>query len=274
MRAVALFLLMFVASGILICQNEEPASSGSVVHSLGVSVGVNDFHLKDEYLSPSIFAGGMFSTEILYQVKSKQIKHAVDFYFSTGHINSDVQPRDVTPYIGSASYSFFHTLQTWTIAEHPLEIYIGTGLSSFFAYTDFVAEDRAADYRYYDQSWYWSHSLDLHFLGEYQFDVNRSLLIKLTTPIVRLVSRPENGHEFNEKNMRIINSFFNAAKGGKPELFWENPAVLCELEYRGRITDRAEFRGAYSFTYISSDRPLSMGMYWNNFMVGISWLLH
>jgi hypothetical protein len=201
------------------------------------------------------------------------MRHTADLFFSAGSVDSDVQPRDVTQYASFVSYSFLHSVREWNIRNHSLEVYIGAGLSSLFTYTDFIATDKNANYKYYDQSWYWSHALDFHILGEYQFDERRTLSVQFTTPIVRLVARPENGHEFNEQNMEVTHNFFSAVDDGKAEFFWENLVIRWEAAYSEQLSKQIGVRCAYSFTYASSDKPLSMGMYWNNFLVGVFWLL-
>lgn len=225
----------------------------------------------DEYLSPIIFGGMMLSSRVSYQLKLAHATHTGDIRFSIGSLDSDLQPREVTQYVLYVSYSFLHALRAWDIAGRPLQFSLGTGLSSFATVTDFNTVDKFGNYTYSDESWYWSHALNLHLRGKYLLAESRSLSLQLTTPVVRLVSRPENGHDSNSKNAEVRDNYLNAAKQGESEFLWDNLVLLCEIEYRQRLSDHFDLRGAYWFGYASSDKPLAMGMYMNDFLVGILW---
>ena len=69
-----------------------------------------------------------------------------------------------------------------------------------------------------------------------------------------------------------MHNFINAAKQGKPEFLWDNFVLHAELKYRQRLSRRFSLSAGYSFVYVSSDRPLPMGMYMNDFVVGFLWL--
>jgi hypothetical protein len=272
--ALIVVLTVFLSAGLVQGQDDQ---SGKLlpresVHSFVVSLGLNDFHLKDEYLSPYIFGGLLFSPRASLQIESEDTRHSIDVWFSIGHPNSDIQPRDVTQRVGYISYSFSHEVHTWEIGGRPLRVYLGTGLSSFATYTDFNTVDKVTGFAFYDDSWYLSHALNLNFLCEYRLAEHRTLCVQLTMPAVRLVSRPNNGHFFDSKNAKVIENFLNALKCSRREFFWNNLAILSEIEYREQLSDRFDLRGSYSFVYASSDRPLSMGMYTNNFLIGIAWL--
>jgi hypothetical protein len=59
------------------------------VSSIGAAVGINNIHIKDEYLSPYIFGGSVFSSEISYMIDLNKSRHEFDIHFSTGNISSD-----------------------------------------------------------------------------------------------------------------------------------------------------------------------------------------
>ena len=164
--------LMALTSGIVFCQSEQSSASHpeNSKHSIGASIGINDFHLKDEYISPYVFRELMFSSRLAYQLKLNQSRHSVDAFFSIGSIDSDIQPRNVTQYVGYLSYSFVRALHNSEIAGRPFELSLGTGISTFITANEFDVKDG-----YEDGSWYWAHSLNLHLRCDYQLATRRNL---------------------------------------------------------------------------------------------------
>jgi hypothetical protein len=264
---------MALTPGIVLCQSAQSSASQpeNSKHSIGASIGINDFHLKDEYLSPYVFRGRMFSSGLAYQLKLNQSRHGIDAFFSIGSIDSDLQPRDVTQYVAYLSYSFVRALHNSEIAGRPLEFSLGTGISTFMIANEFVLKDV-----YVDHSWYWAHSLNLHLRCDYQLATRKSLALQLMTPAFRLVSRPVHGHymvkgnEFEGK----LDFLKNAPTQVESEFLWENLVLFSEIEFRQRLGNRFNLRFTYWFGYASSDKPIniSMGMYMNHFLIGVDWL--
>ena len=272
MLSVCIFIVVCVLmSGNLYSQVERTEQYSKNVNTLGLSLGVNDFHIKDEYLSPNIFSGPMFSSKILFQHKTEETRHRVSLYFSAGQINSTDQPRDVKQYVGSIVYSYLHSIYSLKVGENPLELFIGGGISSYMVHTNFKTTDINYDYTFFDQSWYWSHEADIYFRAEYSFGDRYSIAGEIGSPLAGIVSRPENGHYFNANNAKIINNFMNASIGGKPSFLWDNPVLFSEIEYRQRISLQLDLIFDYSFKFTSSNEPLPLRMYTNNAQAGILW---
>jgi hypothetical protein len=256
------------------CQNDESPKTDGTSTLLGVSVGINDFHQRDEYLSPSTFNGVNFASKLSFQVETEMNRHRVDAFFSTGALNPDIQGREVTEKGGYLSYSFVHSLNRWDLGGHPFRFSLGGGISSFVMNTDFNTTDETG-YTKLDQSWYWSHSLNLVLLGEYHFDRDKNLTLQLTAPLVGLVSRPENGHRLSQNNLDVVDeNFLKAATQGKMEYLWSNFVLFTDVEYRQSLSNGFDLLVAYRFGYVSSNKPasmLSMGTYMNSLSVGILW---
>jgi hypothetical protein len=241
-------------------------------NSLGFSIGINDYHARDEYLSPYIFSGTMFTSGLSYRLKTERYRHSINISFSTGHPGSDIQPRSVAEKIGSLSYSITRTIDVEQVAGNPLEMSLGAGVSLFAAYTDFNSVDDISHYTFYDWSWYLSHSVNMLFRCDYPLSEHTRFSCQFMMPVVRLVSRPENGHYFNDDNVDVNSNFLKAVGRGKTEFFWTNPVLFCEAGYRQRLGDNFDLQIHYQFNYISTDRPLSLQMYMNQLTVGIDWL--
>lgn len=271
---ISLFILCLLIYIPVFCQEEKPTEpQKKAVHSLGISFGVNDFHFRDEYLSPHIFSKSLFSTQLSYQIRSKHYLHNIDVDFSTGHPNSEIQPRNVSENIGSVSYTISRVIDAGHIAGKPLELSLGAGISSNIVSTEFDAEDKKYSYVWDEQSWYCSNSLNLHLKGEYQLSKKSCFSMQFALPLFGLVSRPENGHSFNAENAKVINHFLNVEVQGKPEFFWDNASLSCKLGFKQQIGSGCNLKVDYFFNYITSDRPAPVQMYMNRFMVGFEFLL-
>jgi len=245
------------------CQDAaRPASA------LGFSVGVADFHQRDEYLAPAAYRGTDLAGSVLFERRTARTVLAIEATASVGGINSAALPRDVEQYVARLSVAVLRALGDPDRPGRRLTLYAGGGVSTFGAITDFKATDAVYGYSYGDMSWYWSHSADLRARAEYR-TAARGLAIEVTSPMIRLVSRPENGKAYNARNERIIAAWPKAITGGRMEFVWSRLAVSGRVEYRQQLGGRTRVRVAYDFAYASSDRPLPLGMYLNQLVVGL-----
>jgi len=242
------------------------------IQSLGISSGVNDFHLRDQYLSPYIFTKTLFSSQVSYHLKTGRYHHKIDFSYSSGHPNSSIQPRDVTQKIGTFSYSLLRVLGEKHVAGKPMQLSLGAGASTLIANTNFIATDTQNSYQYFDQSWYCSNSINLLLGSEYLLSEKNSFSLEFTLPFLLIVSRPENGHGFNPKNAKVINKFSSVLTQGRPEFIWNNFVIAYLLGFRQKLSNRCNLRVNYLFNYVTSDRPIPLEMYMNRFLVGFEFL--
>lgn len=273
-KTIIILILLFGILSAAFSQEYKLTESEEPVNLLGMNVGLNDFHIKDQYLSPYIFRGNIISSTIFYQLKSGNNRHAIRLFFSFGGVNSSIQLRDVNVSYGSIQYDFSHVIDSWKVAGHMLNFYIGTGFSTSAEYTKMNAESNERNSYYYDESWYSSHSISFHLYTEYNLENRKSLSILLTSPAIRLVTRPENGHNFSERNSEISENSFNMLTGGELEFIWNDLVLFTEFEYKTPLGKTINVYGKYRFAYIASHRPetLTLGMYMNHFLVGIEWL--
>lgn len=252
------------------CQEKQQRKES--VPSIRFSIGVNDFHFRDEYLSPHTFSKAMFISGLSYELRTQQRLHSFNLTYSYGHPNSDIQPRDVTENIGSLAYSFLREIASKQIAGNPIDLMVGAGVSAFIAKTTFIAEDKQYSYEFFDQSWYCSNSLNLLFRSEYQLSKQNGISFQFTLPVFSLVSRPENGHSFNPDNAKVINNFLNSEVQGKPEFLWDNIALAFDLGYKQQLGNCCNLTLDYMFNYATSDRPLRLQMYMNRVLVGFEFI--
>ena len=268
-KIVVILLLAFPF--IVLCQDEQLNEGRNINNSLSILSGINELHYRDEYLSPYNYSAVMFTAASTYTLRTGPYYHSINAFFSTGHPSSEQQTRDVTEYAGNLSYLISLMVLNTTIFDNSFQLLPGAGISSFFTSTNFDASDDQYDYTFYDRSWYWSHSLSLSLSGVYALSGNSSISLQAAFPLFSLISRPENSHNFNDKNAKVIDNFFTAAGQGRSEFLWNDLVLLLEAGYARPISDHFDFRVLYRFSYGSSDRPLPLKMYMNNFLAGINW---
>lgn len=270
MRTILLFIC-FLNSLRIYSQEVQPVEKPEkkAIQTLGFSLGVSGFHLRDEYLSPCIFSGNIFSTGLSYEIQTKNYYHFLNFGYSTGHLKSDDQPRSVTEKTGFFDYSVFRIISTKQINGNPLRISLGAGLSAFLANTDFIARDDSYAYEWLEQSWYCSNSVNLHLRGDYDLRSGKRILIQFSLPAVSLISRPENGHNLSESNTEVMSRFYKVELQGKPEFFWQNLPAILKAGYKQPIGKKCNFRIDYLFEYFHSSRPMPLKMYMNQLQAGL-----
>jgi hypothetical protein len=275
MRATASLLGIALAATL---STPSPATSQAApgdaaegpTRAFGVSAGLTSLHVRDDYLSPESYGGSLASAGLSYRRETSAVRQALELSFVTGRVSSAVQPCDVHEYVGSFSYAWLRSLRSGR-GGFPLALLAGAGVSSYAMWTDFDASDPASGYTYFDRSWYWSHALDVHALAEYRFSERRRLSVRLTSPVVRLVSRPQNGHQFNPGNVKVMGNFLRAATGGTAFAIWNDPVLQWRLEYLQPIGPRVDLRIGYLFQNASADAPLPLRMYTNGVTASLVW---
>jgi hypothetical protein len=237
-------------------QEVPPSGDASHSYSIGADFGVNDFHLKDTYLSPYIYRGAMFSSHLSMQAALWPSRHSIDARFSRGHINSDEQPRDVAQTMGSFSYAWSHSLFMHEDPSRAFDAFIGIGISTTISNTDFLAADPVYNYYLMDRSWYWAHAVDVHAAAEYHPAAHTFFSLQCRAPLFQLVSRPSAGHYFEPRNAEIAQNFWHAAGGGAPEYLWDHLVLTGTAEASQQLTGSFGIRAAYTFGYCSNGSPM------------------
>ncbi len=256
-----------------ICQSDMGTKTFPSKYFIGGEIGINDFHMKDEYLSPLPCNAMMFSSKISFGARLGNAKHYVELYYSHGSPSPDNQDFNITENQGALSYSFLQNIHKLKLMDLPLNLFLGGGISSFVMNSDLMTDSKEGLGYYTDQSWYWSHALNINAEGEYLLSENKTLSVQFQVPFFKIVTRPSNGHWLGTKNQKVLNNFLNAAGGGKGEFFWKNFIILYKIEYMQILNEHLALKGSYRFNYTSSNTPFSMGMYMNNLSIGIDWRL-
>jgi hypothetical protein len=245
---------------------QQATVSGRV---LAVELGRSGFHQRDQNLSPVAFRGGLPSVGIMLEARATRAIWAFAASYGSGHINSAVLPREVYQHVARASLTWLRELSPARSTGDGFSFLAGGGLSTFGAITDLRAIDPATGYSYRDWSWYWSHNLDMAARAQLSLG-GRTLALHVSAPILRLVSRPNNGKDYDGDNAWVSASWPRALLHGKPEYFWSRPAFSGEADIRQRLSGRLQLRATYSFTYASAERPAPLGLYMNRITVGLA----
>jgi hypothetical protein len=149
------------------------------------------------------------------------------------------------------------------LADRKFETLLGGGLSTLGWKTEF-----SLDGSYVRDTWYWNHSLNFLAAGEYELAPAQRLTIGIGSPLIRSVVRPD----FSlSKRYDDDPSYFKVATYGATEFFWENLVLMFNLGYQRPVGKRFDLRASYHFVYAASDEPHDMGMYMNNFLLGLHW---
>lgn len=237
-------------------------------NSLFAGIGINDFHIRDNRVSPLVYSNPIFTACLGYTRDSKVLRHNADAIFSTGNINTKLT--DIKGYqkYGNLSYSVLMNAFRFNLSNIKSNLFLGTGLSSF------ISQTNLSTYAYYNLSssestWYWSHSLNFSLHCDFNISNSSFFRAKIAYPLVRLVSRPD--YSFSSRNDLVYKNFLNAFNQGEIEYLWNNFVVYSELFFETRLDDDFSFRANYTFNYAHSNVPQSMGLYTNNLNAGIVW---
>lgn len=120
-----LLLVVSLPFDYAMCQTIHAEELGLTEYSLGVSLGVNDFHMKDKYLSSLPYRGTFFTGAISFETQLLNTKHEVELFFGHGNPSPDNQAFDIIQNIGSLSYSFLYFVDRTYIAESQINIFLG-----------------------------------------------------------------------------------------------------------------------------------------------------
>lgn len=260
-----------LASALMLLALTRPARGQESVpagRALGLSLGLADWHQRDDYLSPVIYRGALPSVGALLEVQSGRLLYALRGEYAAGRTNSAVLPRDVRQHEARVSLALLRAFRSAPGDRPGFAVFAGGGLSSFGGVTDIHARDAATNYTYWDWSWYWSHSVDLVARADFSARTRR-VGVQVTAPALRLVSRPNNGKNYNRDNEWVSDAWPRALTRGRPEGMWQRPVLFGEVDYRQQLGRRLQLRLAYEVTYASSARPARLGMYMNRFSLGL-----
>jgi hypothetical protein len=117
-------LTSFCLAGNILSQTKG-SNSGS--HSVTLSFGMSDFHIRDDLGTPLIFRNNGLNGSLSYDHSKHNYKQALDIEFYQAGLNSKFDEYHADNYRLSIGYDFYKKLFTY----RKLNIYGGGGLYSF-----------------------------------------------------------------------------------------------------------------------------------------------
>ena len=236
----------------------------------GVSFGVSNFHITDEHTSPLIFRGTGIAPSINWQHSGIRYSHYAEGSFYYDNLFSSSDNFRTENFRGKFRYSLLYKLSdSLSVNRHP-EFSFGLSATSFYCKSDYYFDMRTIQARSIS-SWYWSHSIDLALQLNYFFSERNYLGLQISSPLISSVSRPpysSSGNYDYDENDWIINPF------GRTVFFPQNLSVNTNMVYQVPVSTKLSIRFNWEFYYMKYTEPDDIGMYMNNFRLGIFYLLN
>ncbi len=237
---------------------------------IGLSFGASNFHITDEHTSPLIFRGTGIAPSVNWQhigVRNSQYAEGSFFY---DNLSSSSDNFNTENFRGRFRYTFLHKASDSLSVNKRLEFSFGGSVTSFYCKSDYYFDMQTITARSI-ASWYWSHSIDLAVQLNYFFSDRNYLGLQIFTPLISNVSRPPyspSGNYDYVRNEWIIKPFGNTV------LFPKNFSVNTNMSYQLPVSAKLSMRLNWEFYYMKYTDPDDIGMYMNNFRVGIFYLLN
>ncbi len=257
-RILIVTILTLAISVVVSAQNLPPK------HGLTIAIGADNFHIKDEYISPLIYRGTVFSVAALYRVAGETTRQTIEADFSTGTLTSAPRQFDAQHYIGALSYTVLFRLHETEAFGLPVGFFGGGGIGSTFWISDYSTPATLQPNGRGDG--YLVHGVALAARAEAGLGSGRLLALQASSPVLRLVSRPEYGVVSNRSD-----DYLYALEHPYTEYFWENPVVQFQAEYSQPVSDSFDFDAVYRFGFNRCDEPLPMSAFSNTFVAGMRW---
>lgn len=256
MKIYRIFFVLFISSLHILSQDSHLKTN-----SLSVSIGLSDFHVRDEIASPLTYGNRTLRLGIEYNAKKDLYRHIIelDGYYGLIYIRF---PKYETENIrGSLRYSYLHLIHRAKLFSSPLVFYIGGCIHTFLnhsSYREYITTSGIIE-----APWYWSHSLGLSLLTHYQFKENE-FTIHCNYSILSNVSRPAYSYVPGTQTSEPIKPL------GKMEMFWNHQKFRAKLEYIHRLGKLWNISASYNFEYLCYPNPRKIALYMNNVYFGVT----
>jgi hypothetical protein len=239
-------------------------------NQIGVNFGASNFHIVDEHSSPLFFSGTGIAPSIQYIHKGSGFDHFVDGSFYYDNLSTSSSNFYAEDFRGSFRYSLFYKPFFKEGTAKRFECSLGGSLTSFYSKTDYYFDLHANRARSIS-SWYWSHSLDFSARFNLTLSDRDFIDFRLYIPLISNISRPEysssGGYDY-EKNEWIVKTF------GKTEIFPANFSMNTHLDYRHQLSTHFSIQFSYEFYFATYNEPDHIGLYMNNFRVGMFYIIN
>ena len=233
---------------------------------IGGSFGGTDFHVKDDHATPLIFNGIGIAPSLQYIYKGEKSQHYAEVSYYSGRLETSSDNFFDNDNNGRIRYSYLHSITDFQIFNKQIDFSLGGSIGSFLSHSDYFykwvppVDARAGE------SWYWSNSLDISALLEYNPEPREAFSLQLFIPVVSNVSRPKYS----------LSGDFNYTDGdwkfkmfGDTKFFPDNFSVNAIISYQAPLVGDFNFQINYEFYYSFYNEPRDVNMYMNNLRAGL-----
>lgn len=255
-------LLLFLLMG-------NPSFAQKKSDLIGLSFGASNFHITDEHTSPLIFRGTGIAPSISWQHIGVRNSRYAEGSFFYNNLFSSSDNFSTENFRGRFRYSFLHKTSDSLSVNRRLEFSFGGSVTSFYCKSDYFFELQTIRARAIE-SWYLSQSIDIALQLNYFFSDRNYLGLQIFSPLISSISRPtysSSGNYDYDENDWIIKPF------GKTVLFPRNLSVNTNIIYQVPVSPKLSIRFNWEFYYMKYTDPDDIGMYMNNFRLGIFYLI-
>jgi hypothetical protein len=268
-------IAVLVSSFILLIQTLCAQSPDSLINNkddltnnIGISIGIIDFHMRDELGAPLTFGGIGIASDIQYMHKGKKDRHIIELTMNYDELGCTYDEYVVFNGTGSLRYNYLREVLKFGSDKNKYSFFVGGGLRSFInlsQYSENYVPGLITTTMAY--TWYVAHTAEVSLLFDYNRSPSNEFAFQLFIPVIMLVSRPP--YSIDESSSGTI---MHANIMGTGSFFWENPSLQFKAAYEHKISHWCWLYANYSFQYSSFDNPRTFEMYMNNLLVGVDFL--
>jgi hypothetical protein len=233
---------------------------------LGVSFGGSDFHIKDGRVSPMIYSSIGIAPSIQYFHRDDETRQYAEVSYYHDYLGTTADNFHDMDNRARVRYSYLHAVTDFNILDRHSSLFAGGSVNSFLSHSDYYFLFIPPTNGRTIESWQWSTSADLSIQLEYSSAAREFLSAQFFIPLVSNVSRPQYSpsgdynYALNDWKYKMF---------GKMEVFPENFSLNTLLVYQRPLWESLNIQLSYEFYYSFYERPQDIGMYMNNFRVGV-----
>jgi len=266
LRIIFQLLIFLFLSNIIFAQIPDSTNKKSdLKNSIGVSLGLSDFHVRDEMASPLTYRGTGITGCLEYKRKGEKSIHTAGLSGYYDILTTNFAKYDAENYRVGFRYNYLHRISELSIFKNNFKIYVGGGVYSFLNYSHY--KEYISKIELINVPWYWSHSAEFSFLFDYFISHSNHVTLQFYLPIISNVSRPAYSSFGRELNRVGVVKLF-----GVMAPFWKNPNVQINVGFNYRINTWLKIFAQYNFQYASYSEPRKVAMYMNNLRTGTKFL--
>jgi len=265
LKLIATILFFMILCSAAFAQNKEQPKKNKITNSIGVSIGLSDFHVRDELASPLIYRHMGITGSGEYVLSGENYKHLFEASGYYDILKSSSEHYEAENGRIGGRYNYLHKITELNLFKNRLTVFGGGGIYSFLNYSfyrEFISEIGLITISYY-----MLHSAELSIWLDYSIGSSNQLSLKLNLPLISNASRPTYSTATPGTNQVGEFSLF-----GTMAAFWETPAVQLKTAYSFKISKLVSISAQYVFHYLYYSVPRKIAMYMNDFRVGIYFL--